>query len=768
MEIVLHVQLFEECSASCLYTLGFTAAFGLVISFLLSFLPMKANKIVTMVLVSLLSIVYCSQIVYDAVFGTMYSMSLIGMGGAALTSFWKETLLTIVENIPVLLLMLLPIPFTAMLLKKKRPFHVRRDWFRAAVICLAAIVQIVTLLSLRIGGTGDYTDYYFYHSDTTTTDQAAERFGLLTTMRLEFFGGGQQGEAAEPTMDIELDFEPIVQPTQKPAQNPEDATVSTEPQKVEYGYNMLEIDFDELNASTTSETFKKLNAYVQSLAPTKQNKYTGMLKDYNLITICAESFATAAIDEKLTPTLYKLANEGFVFNNFYNSYPNVTTDGEYSFCFGLWPDTTRGKSTSSFYATRDIYEPFALGNAFKEQRGIQCYAYHNYNGGYYGRNETHPNMGYLCKFAKDGMTFSTSWPSSDLEMMEQSVADYISSDKQFHAYYMTFSGHYKYDKTSNPMAAWNYHKVKDLRYTEAGKCYLACNIELEKALADLMEKLEEAGIADKTAIVLAGDHFPYGLSDGQYSQLIGYEIDSFSKYKSTLIFWVGGMEEPVYVDDYMCNIDILPTILNLWGFQYDSRLLAGRDIFSDSEHIAILRDQSFLTDKVWFNASSGKATWLVDESTVEPGYLDNHIKMVKNQFSACTNILNKGYYNYLFEKGNIKITFDSWFKGGTEETEAPAAPPETTPPAVIPPEGGGTGDGGNTGDGGGTDQGGNTGGGTDQGGNTGGGTDQGGNTGGGTDQGGNAGGGTDQGGNAGGNAGGDGNTGDQNQPEMVG
>ena len=81
--------------------------------------------------------------------------ALIGMGGAALTSFWKETLLTIVENIPVLLLMLLPIPFTAMLLKKKRPFHVRRDWFRAAVICLAAIVQIVTLLSLRIGGTGD-------------------------------------------------------------------------------------------------------------------------------------------------------------------------------------------------------------------------------------------------------------------------------------------------------------------------------------------------------------------------------------------------------------------------------------------------------------------------------------------------------------------------------------------------------------------------------------------------------------------------------------
>ena len=153
---------------------------------------------------------------------------------------------------------------------------------------------------------------------------------------------------------------------------------------------------------------------------------------------------------------------------------------------------------------------------------------------------------------------------------------------------------------------------------------------------------------------------PFGLSDSQYEELLGYDVDALSKFKSTLIFWVGGMEETVYVDEYMCNTDILPTILNLWGFSYDSRLLAGTDIFSDAEHIAILRDQSFLTDKVWFNASRGKATWLVDEATVDPNYLDNHIKMVKNQFTISSSILNKAYYNYLFEKGNVEISYDSW------------------------------------------------------------------------------------------------------------
>ena len=99
------------------------------------------------------------------------------------------------------------------------------------------------------------------------------------------------------------------------------------------------------------------------------------------------------------------------------------------------------------------------------------------------------------KFARRGMSFTTSWPASDLEMMEQSVDDYIGME-QFHAYYMTFSGHYKYDTSLNPMAKRNWDAVKDLEgYSNPVKAYLACNIELEKAMAYLMQRLEEQGIA---------------------------------------------------------------------------------------------------------------------------------------------------------------------------------------------------------------------------------------------------------------------------------
>lgn len=642
METLLHVLLFKTFSIQYLYVTGFTAAIAAAVSGILGLLPAKANRILTVLCVSVLSILYCSQLVYHAVFGTMYSISLMGMGGAALTNFWRETLRTILQIIPSLLAMLAPAAAAAVVtVKLPKLFDLGFHWFRLVVLVAAVLMHLAVYQCLSIGGTGYFSTHYIYHSADTTTDHAAECFGLLTTMRLEMTAD----EDSSGSSGFDLPVVATVPETQAASvpEETEDVAEATEP-VVEY--NALDIDFDYLNTLTEDEQLIELNNYVKSLTPTNKNEYTGMLADYNLITICAESFSTAAIVPELMPTLHKLSTEGFIFTNYYNSYPNVTTDGEYSFCMGIWPDTSRGKDASSFQISKNNYVPFALGNMFQSQKGVASYAYHNFDKTYYGRDYSHPNMGYTCKFMNDGMTFTTSWPSSDLEMMEQSVADYISSEEQFHAYYMTFSGHYRYDK-QNPMASRNYSVVADLEFSEAVKCYLSCNYELEKALAYLMEELEKAGIADKTAIVLAGDHFPYGLLDKQYSELIGYEIDDFSKYKSTLIFWVGGMEEPVYVDEYMCNNDILPTILNLWGFDYDSRLLAGTDVFSDAEHIAILRDQSFLTDTLRFQSKSGETVWQTDE--IDENAVETTIRKIKNQFNLSEKILNKNYYAYLAE-----------------------------------------------------------------------------------------------------------------------
>ena len=635
LESLVHFTVYDGFHWRFAYAVGLTAAIASLIALVFSLLPRKIRFGGMVVGTVALTFLYGSQMVYEFIFGTMYSMAQMGMGGAALTSFWRETLATMWEKLPYILALLLPLVMLVLL----RKCFSGCGRGRILLIVAAAVFHLAVLACLYTGGTGMFSDYYYYYGDTVATNQTAERFGVLTMMRLELIGsfGGE----------VEEDSGYYVEETPAVSEN-----------AAEISYNVLELDFDALNAMTDSDVIKTINDYCARLTGTNQNEYTGMLSDYNLILLCAESFATGAISPEMTPTLYRLANEGIVFNNYYNSFPNTTTDGEYAMVQGLWPDTSRDKGSSSLYNSRNSYLPFTLGNLFVEQRGIQSYGYHNYTGAYYGREESHPNMGYSMKFANDGMQFTNSWPASDLEMMEQSIDDYIGME-QFHAYYMTFSGHYKYD-TTNALVRKNWDEAYELPYSRKARSYISCNLELEYAMSYLMQRLEEAGVADKTAIVLAGDHFPYGLEDAEYSELVGYDIDCFSKFKSTLIFWVGGMEEKIVVDEYCCNVDILPTILNLWGFDYDSRMLAGTDVFADGTHAAVLIDKSFLTDKVWFDANTGEIRYLVDESEIPEGYIENMHRLINTRFTISSDILGCGYYNFVFDKGEVNVGSDSW------------------------------------------------------------------------------------------------------------
>ncbi len=667
-ELLLHFAAFGTPDSRAAYAMGFSLAFACGIGAVMLCLPQKLRFGGTVAVVAFLILLYGSQMVYTFVFGTLYSVALAGQGGAAITSFWKETLLTMWEHLPWLLALLLPLVPVCLFKRLGTGKRCASNGFwNSILLLLALVVHIATVQCLTLEGTGYFSAYYFYKSDTTTTEQAVSRFGLLTAFRLDLFDSGE-------TVSTDQGGDPYYVPQQTTPATKETNPVEseTQPEEEKIRYNILDIDFDALSQLTEDKTLLALNEYCKSLAGTKQNEYTGMLSDYNLIVLCAESFATGAIDPELTPTLYRMANEGIIFTNYYNTYPSNTTDGEYTLCMGLYPDSSRGKSQSSFYASRDSYLPYCLGNVFSQQLDIQAYGYHNYLGSYYGREESHTNMGYEMKFANAGMSFTSSWPASDLEMMEQSVDDYIRADEQFHAYYMTFSGHYKYDTTSNFIAKRNWKQVEDLDMSSEARCYLSCHIELDKALAYLMQRLEEEGIADKTAIVLAGDHFPYGLTDYQYSELVGYKIDEFSKYKSSLLFWVGGLEENIVVDEYCCNADILPTILNLWGLSYDSRMLAGTDVFSDGEHVAILNDMSFYTDKVWMNASTGEIRYLTDESQLPENYIENMIKLVQTKFSVSKDILNSAYYNFVFEQGGVTVNRNTWYTetegGQTEET----------------------------------------------------------------------------------------------------
>ena len=565
VELCLHLCVFGSMDRYAGYPVLFGLLGGALCTLVVSSLPKVLRQITGVLLVAAQVLLAEVQLVYHCIFGDFMPVSQIGMGGNVVVNFNSQLLYGIRQNLLKILLLLLPLiaVILCLALRRGQALKLRLRWKQtmASFAVLLALLLTVTGL-MYVGRDNAFSVYRTFTNVNTSTDSSYKKIGMLATtaqeLRYMLFSGS--GSIMITPSSLNMSDVP--------------RTYSSN------SYNVIEsIDFTALADSTDSDILKATDEYLSNATPTRKNNYTGLLKDYNLITICAESFCPWFISEELTPTLYKLSHTGILFENYYGTFQSVTTNGEYTMCMGLYPDMSRTKTDSSFNVAGTNYLPFCLGNALKGM-GYQAWGYHDYIGDFYNRNITHANMDYTFKAADSGLAMKIDWPSSDLEMMEASVDDYINSGEPFHAYYMTFSGHYQYN-WDNAMSAKNRDAVKDLPYSEPVKAYIACNLELEYALEYLMQRLEEAGVADKTCIVLTNDHYPYGLTEDEYNELAGQTLDTtFEKYRNSFICYVPGLSENIVVDEYCSTADILPTLLNLFGVDYDSRLLVGRDVFS--------------------------------------------------------------------------------------------------------------------------------------------------------------------------------------------
>ena len=635
VELCLHLCVFGSVDRYAGYPVLFGLLGGALCTLVVSSLPKVLRQITGVFLVAAQVLLAEVQLVYHCIFGDFMPVSQIGMGGNVVVNFNSQLLYGIRQNLLKILLLLLPliVVILCLALRRGQALKLRLRWKQtmASFAVLLALLLTVTGL-MYVGRDNAFSVYRTFTNVNTSTDSSYKKIGMLATtaqeLRYMLFSGS--GSITITPSSLNISDVP--------------RTYSSN------SYNVIEsIDFTALADSTDSDILKATDEYLSNATPTRKNNYTGLLKDYNLITICAESFCPWFISEELTPTLYQLSHTGIIFENYYGTFQSVTTNGEYTMCMGLYPDMSRTKTDSSFNVAGTNYLPFCLGNALKGM-GYQAWGYHDYIGDFYNRNITHANMGYTFKAADSGLAMKIDWPSSDLEMMEASVDDYINSGEPFHAYYMTFSGHYQYN-WDNAMSAKNRDAVKDLPYSEPVKAYIACNLELEYALEYLMQRLEEAGVADKTCIVLTNDHYPYGLTEDEYNELAGQTLDTtFEKYRNSFICYVPGLSENIVVDEYCSTADILPTLLNLFGVDYASRLLAGTDVLSSGLHVAVLSDKSFLTKTFRYDAGTETAIPADENTTVSDKLAEAYRLYVDSRFQLSGNILNSDYYAHVFAR----------------------------------------------------------------------------------------------------------------------
>lgn len=620
---------------------------GLLLSLLCGLLPWrKTVRWVSLCLTLLWSVFVCVQYCCKSYFKTYFALTfMVTMTGHVVGDFAATILEIILTRLPFILLAMLPLVLAIVLRRRIVP-EARTG---RTVLLVMAGLSVLTIggsaVLFRLGPNAALYTYDF------NTDSAVSKFGLGSSLGLELTYA-LTGTPAPPLPSLPQPEEPV-----------EDVT----PEPVVYGYNALDIDFSALADAASDSTLASLHRYVASRTPSRQNEYTGMFQGKNLILLTAEAFSPWFISEELTPTLYRLTHEGFVCTNYYQpGWGQSTTGGEFAVLTGLLP--TWIDNNVSFWASRNDYMPLALGNQFRAL-GYQTPAWHDNTYNYYNRDATHPNLGYDYQGIGNGLTLPSSsgggWPYSDLEMLEATmdsyVDTYLATGQPFHAYYMTVSGHGSYN-WGQSMAAKN-RAAAQAAYPDASapvQAYVAANLELEAALTYLVEQLEAKGIADDTVICLSADHYPYALAETDvdyYAELTGRQdtdLDT-SRYRNALILWCGSMTEPVTVDVPCSAVDIVPTLSNLFGLSYDSRLLSGRDILDDSYNAASAAG-SFPLVILPTSAGNSWATaagvYEVPTGTftpnpgimVEDGYVDSINRLVSTKYTYAKLLIQYDYY----------------------------------------------------------------------------------------------------------------------------
>ena len=669
-EFILYVFFYEVVFGLSVYGFGYFQAmpFSLLWSLILGapavvlLMNIKSKKLLPIV-DGLLRVLYAIPFLVEYFiymqFKELYDLNTIMNGaGGALTGFTSTIMGLIFSPLGIFHLFLYSIPLSILIMDLKRKKYdysqpEKQIKTATAVMIPVALVFNIIIIACIPSARNIVGNEYNY-------PKAVEAFGYMEGTALDvkalLFGSGGDFQNVKTPVHLQTS-KPDESATGESDPNAslapgESAPVPTptpthEPQ-------VMDIDFTAL--SQKGGKIATLAQYCANVEPTYTNKMTGKFKGKNLIMITAEAFTAEAIDPELTPTLYRLATKGIQFTDSYVPATAGTTGGEFSHIFGLLP-TSGGKSFTNMIDNGCTY--FTMGQRLNAE-GYFGQAFHNNDYKYYSRHKTHTKLGYNQGFMGiyNGMEKWVNyhqWPESDYDMFVGTCPLYLTQD-HFNIYYMSVSGHSGYTRAGNAMSKKHWDETASLegKASEAVRAYKACNMDLDQGLKYLVDRLEECGKADDTVICIVADHFPYGLDPDaslgnmpKLSELYGYEVKNYvQRDHNRIIIWSGCLEkeDPIVVDTPTSSIDVLPTLMNLFGIKYDSRLLPGRDVFSDSMPLAFNLNYDWKTDLGTYYSSKGEFVPKDANTQIPDGYVQQVKSIVSNKIKYCKNMVGSDFF----------------------------------------------------------------------------------------------------------------------------
>ncbi len=411
----------------------------------------------------------------------------------------------------------------------------------------------------------------------------------------------------------------------------------------EYTVRNFYVTFIKSNAQISEEEIEFLDdAYVEELST--KNKYTSKFKGKNLIIIQLEGIDSWLLNKNDTPTLYKMMNEGVNFTNHFSFYNGggSTFNSEFAVNTGY---VTPLSYTQNAYSFSKNEFPDTLAKKFKDE-GYSVNAFHMNTGEFYSRTINYKTWGYDNYYGLiDRIKYDDDSYELDRELiLKEEFSDLMfPEDTNFVDYIITYTSHTPFNNTKEACKVLYDldNEGKDVEFTQMSEeeCARRQVRETDYMIELLLEKMKEKNVLDNTAIVVFTDHYLYTLTD--QSIIAKYkDVETNMINKTPWFIWSKGLKK-ASVKQVTSQLNILPTILNLYGISYNKNRYIGGDALGN-KYSGIV----FFNDYSWYDGNV---------------YVENGEIVKGKKISADALEEKNQYVNYMAKKNDLTLKYN-YFK----------------------------------------------------------------------------------------------------------
>ena len=419
----------------------------------------------------------------------------------------------------------------------------------------------------------------------------------------------------------------------------------------EYSIRNFYITFIKPKKTDNEEELTFLEDVYKTEVEKKTDSYTGLLKDKNLIILQLEGVDEWLLNENDTPNLYKLMNNSINFTNHYSYYNGggSTFNSEFAVNTGFITPLSYTQNAYSF-SKNDF--PYTLAKLFKSL-GYSVNAFHMNTSEFYSRGVNYKNWGYDNYY---GLVDMYDYKNKEYELDREMILNEDFSNKMFENekfvdYIITYSSHLPFSTSSGVCKKLvTLDALETLGVEELPKDYVLPTLteeecarrqvkETDYMVELLLQKLEDNELMDNTAIVVFTDHYLYTLSD--QTILDKYKDTSNNLINHTPFYIYNNGETKKTIKDVTSQLNILPTILNLFDIEYNPNYYIAENALSNDYNGLV-----FFSDYSWYDGN----VYVSGGEVVNNGKISDEDLEMMNY-----------YVNYLERKNDLTLKCD-YFK----------------------------------------------------------------------------------------------------------